>query len=217
MRFPLKLVADCMVNPRSYLNGGRIYGRTYLIVIIEGDNIVAVYEGKLRNNFRSQCTPAHPEGKQPFLIAGDYERDYDIKTATFETIRISLDKSYTGKYYVHRHIAKQTALILEKPPKDSEQYGLLEVIRSRTLLEEQLRRSVSINSSDPVKLEIAAQLLQEAVQGAPPRVPLAAIAPADKRFELYVQLATDRVLSDLYSLLEMDVPTEQAKLTAKSA
>jgi len=95
MRFPLKLVADYIVNPSSYLQGGRIYGRTYLIPIIEADDIVAVYEGQLRNNFRSQRSPAHQEGKQR--------------------------PDFGEKYYVHREITKQNAVIVKKPSQDSEQ------------------------------------------------------------------------------------------------
>jgi hypothetical protein len=48
MRFPLKLVEDCIVNPNSYLHGGDIYGWTYFIAIIEGDDVIGVYKGKLR-------------------------------------------------------------------------------------------------------------------------------------------------------------------------
>jgi hypothetical protein len=214
MRFPLELVADCIVNPRSYLQGGRIYGITYLIAIIEGKYIVAVYEGLLRNNFRSQRPPCHSEGYQPFLIK-DHEWDFDIKTETIETRRIILG-TFAGKSYVHRQIKRENAVILRRRSRDSEQYRLLQTIASRTWLKEKLRRVVSANSSDATKLEIAAQLLQEAVLGGQPRVTLPAITPADKRFELYVELASDHVLDDLYSLLIMESPAQNDSIT-KSA
>lgn len=216
MIFPLEVVADCIVNDR-HLQGGRIYGRTYLIAIIETGNIVGIYEGKLRNNFRSQRSPAHPEGYQPFLIVGDYERDYDIKTKTFETIRIDSGKSFTGKYYINRNIRRQNACILKVPAQHSEQFYLLEKLRWRTSLQEQLRRSVSANSSDVVKLEIAAQLLQEAVLSAQPRVHMPALAANHKRFEFYLHQASDQVLADLLASLETGLPAGEPNRIWKSA
>jgi hypothetical protein len=100
------------------------------------------------------------------------------------------------------------------PPENLEQFHLLKTVQSRTWLEEQLRRSIGAESE---KLDIAAQLLQESVLGVHPKVSLAAIGLTDKRFELYVHLASDRVLQELYSLLEIDVPTERANSIAKSA
>jgi hypothetical protein len=47
MKFPLELVADCIVDSTN-LQGGKIKGRTYFIGIIETGNVVEVYEGKLR-------------------------------------------------------------------------------------------------------------------------------------------------------------------------
>ena len=177
--------------------------------MIEGEDIVEIYKGKLLSNCRSRRFPSHPDGYQLFLI-GDETRRYDINTKTFPTRRIDSEKLFSGQCYLRRVLKKQNACILKIPSRDSEQFYLLEKLRSRTWRQEQIRRLVTADSSNFTRLDVAAKLLQGSVLGLPPQVSLPIIASDHKRFEFYVRLASDEVLAELQSLLEVDLQLERA-------
>jgi hypothetical protein len=203
MRVPLSVFADYFQDDRNLI-GGRARGNNYLVVLLDGENIIAVYDAKLLNNRRSQKTPSHPDGYQPFLI-GDEPWKYDIRTKALEIRRIVSWKSFTGKCHVCRELTKVAARILKIPPRNSEQFHLLETMRRRTWQEEQLRRMVSADFFNFQRLEIAADLLQESVLCVRGVSACSLIEPTHKRFEYYVRWASDEVLSALLCLLKTDL------------
>jgi hypothetical protein len=204
MRVPLSCFEDCIENDRKLI-GGRIRGKKYFIAILDGNNIVEVYSGKLRNNCRSQRSNSNPDGFQPFLIESETWK-YDIRTKTLEVRRIYSGKSLAGKLYVNRILERKDARILKIPVQGSERFLWLQKRQCRTLVEEQLRRTVSVGMEN---LNFAADLLQEAVLGARP-ASSDLIQRLDDRFELYVRLAPNKVLQHLLSLLQDDADKSQS-------
>lgn len=187
------------------LQGGRIYGRQYFVMLVDNKNIVETYYGKLQNNMQSQRSPvSYPAGYLPFRIDEETTWNFDLQRKTFEVKRIHVEKPFAGRSLIYRMTQLHDALIAKTPASGSEALLLAQELQEQTWRRELVRRVVG---TDFNRLTRAADFLQENFLKARAVSTLTPLA----RFELYLRESSEQTITDLLEVIQPDPPHQHGR------